>query len=62
MPTVIEQRPATTEGTGAGALLATAVIIVLGILFFLYALPALRDQSGTQINVPDRIEVQTDGQ
>lgn len=63
MPTVIEHRPAATDGSGAGALVATAVIIVLGILFFVYALPALRGRdSGTQINVPDRINVQTNGQ
>ncbi len=62
MPTVIENRPATTESSGVGALVATAVIIVLGILFFLYALPALRNTGGTQVNVPDTINVETDGQ
>jgi len=63
MPTVIENRPATIEGSGAGALVATAVIIVLGILFFLYALPVLRGRdSGAQINIPDRVNVETNGQ
>jgi len=60
MPTVIQERPiATDTGSGVGALAAVVVIIVLGVLFFLYALPALRDGGDTQINVPDRINVDT---
>jgi hypothetical protein len=58
MPTVIHDRPAVVEtGSGAGALVATVVLVVLGILFFLYALPAIRGNNDVQINVPDNVEV-----
>ena len=43
---------------GVGFLIGILVVILLGVLFFAYTLPSLRNNgSGTNINVPDRINV-----
>lgn len=67
MPTVINN-PSTTPsverdtGSGFGAVVSVVVILIVAILFFMYALPALRNDQGTQINVPDRIQIDGGGQ
>lgn len=41
--------------SGLGFFIGILVVILLGVLFFVYALPNVRNNSGTNINVPDRI-------
>ena len=41
--------------SGIGFFAGILAVVLLGILFFVYALPNLRDTGGTEINVPDRI-------
>ena len=51
--------PAEHSDSGMGFFIGLLVVIVLGVLFFAYALPAMRSDNsgGTNINVPDRINV-----
>jgi len=50
------------SNTGVGFLIGILVVVLLGILFFAYALPSLRNAgSGTNVNVPDRINVDVNG-
>lgn len=49
-----------SEGGGMGFLIGLLAIVILAVLFFVYALPALRNtgtRGGTNINVPDRINI-----
>ncbi len=59
MATVINNpTPSNNSGGGTGMIVGLIVLVVLGYLFFVYGLPALRQtQSGTQINVPSKIDV-----
>lgn len=59
MATVINNPPASNDsGGGTGMIVGLIVLIVLAYLFFVYGLPAFRQtQSGTQINVPSKIDV-----
>lgn len=57
MPTVINN-PSSETGSGFGAVVSLIVILIVAILFFMYALPAIRDSGrGTQINIPDKIQI-----
>jgi hypothetical protein len=58
MPTVINNPP--KNDNGSSAVVTGVVIIVLVLLFFVYGLPRIRG-GGTQINVPDHINVNTNG-
>lgn len=40
-----------------GMMIPLVVLVLLGIAFFIYGLPALKNMGGTQINVPDTIDV-----
>ena len=63
MPTVINNpsTPSTETGSGFGAVVSVIVILIVAILFFMYALPNIRGRSGTQINVPDKIQIDNGG-
>jgi len=62
MATIINN-PGDSSGGGAGLAIAVIAIIVALALFFLYGLPALRKtDNGTTINVPDKIEIDTNKQ
>ena len=65
MPTYVNNpppAPAPNDGSGTSALVTLLVVIILAIIFFVYALPALRGRDeGAQINIPDKIEVDTGG-
>ena len=59
MATVINNPSGNGDGSSAaGAVITGVVIIVLVVLFFMYGLPRMRG-SGTQVNVPDTINVET---
>jgi hypothetical protein len=53
--TIINQPPQEgNSGNGMGFLLGIIVLAVIIFLFFYYGLPAIR---GTQVNVPDQVDV-----
>lgn len=51
-----------SEGNGAGWAVAALVVIAL-VLFLIFGLPALRstDTGGTNVNIPDQIDVNVGG-
>ncbi len=62
MATVINNPPGNSEGGGAAGVVITGiVVIILVVLFFVYGLPRIRSGSDTQINVPDSIDINTNG-
>ena len=60
MATVINNPPQSNDSGGStGMIVGIIVLVVLAYLFFVYGLPAVKQNQsgGTQINVPDKIEV-----
>lgn len=59
MATIVNNPPASNNsGVPMGIIIVIIVLLVLGFLGFVYGLPALKQmQSGMQINVPDKIDV-----
>lgn len=61
MPTVINNPVPTNEReNGLGFFLGIILIIVFGIVFFIYGIPFIRSFQGTQtpqINIPNQIDV-----
>lgn len=48
--------------SGMGMMVGLVLILVMGILFFVYGLPMMRSAGTTQINVPDTIDVNVNQQ
>lgn len=62
MATIINTPPSGSpenSGNVLGNLVAVLTLLILGVLFFVYGLPALRSAAGggTNVNVPDQIDV-----
>ncbi len=58
MATIVNSTPTETSSSSAvGIVLALIVLLVLAFILFVYGLPYLRRSSGTQINVPDQLDV-----
>jgi hypothetical protein len=64
MPAIINNPPAPAHpdqtDSGLGFFIGLLVVIILGVLFFAYALPVMRRNSNsgtTNISVPDKINV-----
>jgi uncharacterized membrane protein YphA (DoxX/SURF4 family) len=60
MTTIVNNPPPAKEsGGGMGWIIALIVLLVVGYLFFMYGIPALRQmQLGSpQINIPSKIDV-----
>jgi len=60
MTTIINTpQPKEDSGGGMGMVIGLVVLVLFVFLFFVYGLPALRQikLGGTQINVPDKIDV-----
>ena len=60
MTTIVNNPPAQKEsGGGMGMIIGLVVILVLGYLFIMYGIPALRQmQFGSpQINIPSKIDI-----
>jgi hypothetical protein len=60
MATIINNPPENTDSGGAGLIIGIVMAIIIVFLFVAYALPALRknnNNSGTTINVPDKVDV-----
>jgi hypothetical protein len=63
MATIVNAPPSeTTSNSALGLVLAMIILLVLAILFFVYGLPYFRNTSGTQINVPDKLDVNVNQQ
>ena len=58
MSTVINNPPGTTEGNGSSAIVLAVVVILLVALFLIFGLPRLSDRGDTNINVPDKIQIE----
>jgi hypothetical protein len=59
MTTIINSPPSSDNGNG-GIFIGIFVVIVLGLVFFYYGLPALKQMgqiSTPQINIPNKIDV-----
>lgn len=52
--------PSNDSGGSMGMIVGLIVLGVLGLLFFVYGLPAIQRMSsgGVQVNVPEKIDVQ----
>ena len=58
MTTIINTPPAPKEsGGGVGMIVGILVLVVVGYLFFVFGLPAIRRMSTPQINIPSKIDV-----
>lgn len=51
-----------SSNNGAGFLLGVIVLIIFAVLFFIYVVPYIQQGfGGTQVNVPDTIDVNVQG-
>jgi len=61
MATIINNPPSQSNDSGGsmGMIIGLVILVVLGILFFQYGLPAIQNMSsgGVQINVPSELDV-----
>ena len=57
MTTVVNNPPSDNSGGPLTAIIVIVVLVVLGYLGYVYGLPAIRNMSGTQINIPSKIDV-----
>lgn len=61
MTTIITNPPAQNDNGGGGFLVAIVVLIIAVALFFIYGLPAVRQQtqqqSAPQIKIPEKVDV-----
>lgn len=57
--TIINNPPTSDSGGGMGMIVGLVILLVIGYLFWIYGLPAIRNmQVGTpQINIPSEIDV-----
>lgn len=58
--TTIVNSPPSSENSSLGLFVGIFVLIILGLVFFYYGLPAIRQMgqvSAPQINVPNKIDV-----
>jgi hypothetical protein len=66
MPTIINNPPGSpnNDSSSAGLIIGLILIIAVLVLFFVYGLPALRNNAskGTTINVPDKVDVNVNKQ
>lgn len=58
MATIINNPQPSNDSSGPmGMIIGIIVLLVVGYLFFIYGLPAVRQMSAPQINIPDKIDV-----
>ena len=56
MATVVNN-PAPASDGNSSVILTVLLIVVLGVLFYVYGLPAINNAQAPQINVPNKIDV-----
>jgi len=52
MTTIVNSTTPTNDSGGSGLLIGVIVLIVFGIVFLYFGLPAIRNRGSTQLNVP----------
>lgn len=57
MATIVNNPPAERQNNGSGLLVGVILFIVFIVLFFYYGLPAIQNTGGSQINVPEQVDV-----
>lgn len=57
MVTVVNNPPSENSSNGMGMMVMVLVLVLLGAAFYMYGLPVLKNMGGTQIVVPDKIDV-----
>ncbi len=66
MATIVNNPPTSNSdsGSGVGVIVGVVLAVIIVALFFMYALPAMRhtNSGGTNINVPDKINVDVNQQ
>jgi len=63
MATIINNPDTGSNSSSAGLIVGIVLAIIIIFLFIAYGLPAIRKQnSGTNINVPDRIDINVNKQ
>ncbi len=58
---LVDRSEVVESRSGAGFVLGVLAAIILGVLILAYAIPALRNSTGTTVNVPDRINLDVNG-
>ena len=58
---VIHEHNGTDGSQSYGLIMGLIVIIGLAILFFVYGLPMLRGVGGTNVQIPDKVDVNVNG-
>jgi hypothetical protein len=64
MATVINNPGGSTRETGDGGatlMVVVLVLLIIGALFFTYGLPGRNAGSGTNLNIPDKVDVNVGG-
>jgi hypothetical protein len=58
MATIVNNPPPSNDSGGPmGMIIGLIVVLVMGYLFFVYGLPALRQVGSPQINIPSKIDI-----
>lgn len=58
MTTVVNNpAPSNDSGSGMGMMIGIVLIVIVVILFFVYGLPAIRQSSSPQINIPEKVDI-----
>jgi len=52
MTTIVNTPPSSSDNGNGGMIIGIFVLIILGLLFFYFGLPAIRNMGTPQINVP----------
>lgn len=56
MATIVNN-PASESNGNSGLILTVLLIVVFGVLFYVYGFPAINNIQSPQINIPDKIDV-----
>ena len=52
MTTIVNSTTPTNDSSGSGLIMGIVIVLGLGILFFYFGLPAIRNMGPIQVNVP----------
>ena len=57
MATIVNNPPSSESNGGMGMVIGFILLLVLLALFFIYGFPMIRQSTGPQVNIPDRVDV-----